>query len=64
MNLREARKLRNVSQMELQEKCGIWQTHLSQHESGKRPLDKSDQRKIESYLNLRNAIDWNVAHKN
>ena len=60
MKLLEIRKLKGLSQKELQDKTLVFQSRISDHERGKAQLNKREQRRIEKKLNLENCIDFDI----
>lgn len=50
--LREARKARNISQLDLGLECGLSQTYLSEVESGKRNISLANIYKLAVALNV------------
>lgn len=47
-----ARNMEGMTQMELAEKCGIPQSHISEMEQGKRPIDTSTAKILGEALNI------------
>ncbi len=58
MNLKEARFLKGLTQMDLQRMTGVFQPRISQEERGRKILREDEKRRIEQVLGLEGAIDW------
>lgn len=57
VDLKTARRIRGLTQLEIERQTGIFQSKISREESGLRILNIDERRRLEAFLDL--PINWN-----
>lgn len=63
MKFRQARRLLDLSQKQIEEKTGIYQVKISRIERGKVNPTIFERRKLEQALNLPGGINWEFSNE-